>query len=61
MPGLLERLRQPQELGLHFLAVREELHVVDQQCVDVLEAAAERVPLPRGDRGVEGLDVFVEG
>ena len=59
--GLLKGFRQAQELGLHFLPVREELNVVDQQRIDVLEAPAERVPLAGGDRGVECLDVFVEG
>src|SRR6058998_2791850 len=60
VPRALERLREPQQLGLHLLAVREELHVVHQQHVHVLEPAAERVALPRGDRRVERLHVFIQ-
>src|SRR6266550_3548840 len=36
-PRRLERLREAQQLGLHFLAVREELHVVHEQHVHVLK------------------------
>src|ERR1051326_2163144 len=60
MPGLLQRLGEPQQLRLHLLAIREELHVIHEQHVDILEAPPERVALPRGDGGVERLDVFVE-
>src|SRR5712691_11678360 len=59
-PRRLQRLRQPQQLRLHFLAVREELHVVHEQHVHVLKPAAEGIALARGDARVERLDVFVE-
>jgi len=36
------------------------LHVVHEQHVHVLEAAAERVALARGDARMERLDVFIE-
>src|SRR5690349_7520580 len=52
----LQCLGEPQELRLHLLPVGEELHVVHQQHVHRLEAAAERVTLPRRDRRVERLD-----
>jgi len=52
-PRRLQRLREAQQLGLHFLAVREELHVVHQQYVHVLKPAAERVALPRRDARME--------
>src|SRR5205807_4060708 len=53
-------LGEPLQLRLHLLAVREILHIVQEQHVHVLEPAAERVALPRGDACVEGLDVLVE-
>src|SRR5437870_5193640 len=59
-PRRLQRLREAQQLGLHFLAVREELHVVLEQHVHVLKPAAERVALPRRDARMERLDVLVE-
>src|SRR5437867_1224284 len=60
-PLSLERLREAQQLGLHFLAVREKLHVVHEQHVHVLKPAAERVALARRDARMERLDVLVEG
>ena len=56
----LERLGEAQQLRLHLLAVAQELDVVHQQHVHVLEAAAEGVPLPRGDGGVERFNPLVQ-
>src|SRR6185436_12173305 len=56
----LERFGEAQELRLHFLAVRQELHVVHQQGVHVLEATAERVSLPRRDGRVKRFDVLIQ-
>ncbi len=61
MPRLLQRLGEPQQLGLHLFAIREELNVVHQQDVHILEAAAEIVSLACRDRRVECLDVLVQG
>ncbi len=60
MPRLLQRFGETQQLCLHLLAIRQELHVVHQQDIDVLEAPAEGVALPGRDRGVERLDVLVQ-
>src|SRR5690242_6458104 len=60
MSAPLQGFREAQQLRLHLLPVREELHVVDQQDVHVLETAPKRVALPRRDRGMEGFDVLVE-
>ena len=53
MPRLLQRFGEAQQLGLHLLAIGEELNVVHQQDVHILEAAAEIVSLSRRDRCVE--------
>ena len=57
----LERVGEPQQLGLHLAAVGQELHVVHQQQIDVDEPPAVRLALPRRDGGVKRLDELVQG
>src|SRR2546428_462869 len=54
-PRRRERLRGAQQLGLHSLAVREELHGVHEQHAHVLNPGADRVALPRRDARMERL------
>ena len=56
----LQRLGEPQQLGLHLEVLGQELHVVEQQQVRLLRAAAERVDLARRHRGVVALDELLE-
>ncbi len=58
--GRLQRVGEPQQLGLHLAPVGEELDVVHQQQIDVEEALAVGLAVPRGDGGVERLDELVE-
>ena len=58
--GGLQRVGEPQQLGLHLAPVGEELDVVHQQEIDVEEALAVGLALAGGDRGVERLDELVE-
>ena len=56
----LQRVEQPQHLGLGLAPPGEELQVVDQQHVDVLVALRKTQRLPDRDRRVQLLDEFVE-
>ena len=58
--GGLQRVGQPQQLGLHFPPVGEELDVVDQQQIHVEEALAVGLAVAGGDRGVKRLHELVE-
>ena len=56
----LQRVGEPQQLGLHLAPVGQELDVVHQQQVDVEEPLAVGLAVAGGDGGVKGLDELVE-
>src|SRR5690606_14237034 len=56
-----ERVPRPEQLLLHPGLTREELYVVENQEPDLAQAAPERVPLARLDRGGHAFHEVFEG
>ena len=60
LPRALQRVEEAQHLALRLLAPGEELHVVEQQHVDHVEAPLEELHRAVADRVVELLDELLE-